>query len=75
MFDVFDLSEGENIFIQEIFIFFILKFIKILLLCLKFYDIFDVKLFKRILIYVLYIDYFYNKLQNYFVFLKKWICF
>lgn len=73
MFDVFDLSEGENIFIQEIFIFFIVKFIKILLLCLKFYDIFDVKLFKRILI--LYIDYFYIKLQNYFVFLKKGICF
>lgn len=48
MSDVSDLSEGENTFIQEIFIFSTVKPIKTLSLCPKPHDTFDVKLFKRI---------------------------
>lgn len=75
MSDVSDLSEGEITFIQEIFISPTLKPIKTLSLCPKPHDTFDVKLFKRILIHVLHIDHSHNKLQNYSVLSKKWICF
>lgn len=68
MSDVSDLSEGENTFIQEIFISPTVKPIKTLSLCPKPHDTFDVKLFKRILIF--HIDHSHNKLQNYSVLSK-----
>lgn len=68
MSDVSDLSEGENTFIQEIFISPTVKPIKTLSLCPKPHGTFDVKVFKRILI--LHIGHSHIKLQNYSVLSK-----
>lgn len=73
MSDVSDLSEGENTFIQEVFISPTVKPIKTLSLCPEPHGTFDVKVFKRISI--LHIDHSHIKLQNYSVLSKKQICF